>query len=302
MTEEQVPKNSKFNALKKLDYKIVAIVVLVVILLLVVLWHPWIRTYTANTRTVEVTGSATVKSTPDEFVFYPTYTSANSDKQAAVTELAKKSDDIVAKLKTLGVTDEMIKTNSSSSDGKYMLTAMYPMPGDSSNTLQITVTVNSRELAQKVQDYLGTTGPTAAVSPTPSFSAAKQKQLQSQARDQAAKDAKNQAEQMAKNLGFKLGPVKTVEDGAGGGFVGRGGIMPMTFNASAAGAPEAGAMAVDSVGTTTASAMPASGTISVSSGGVTTAAGPTLVKSAGLAVMPGQDQVDYSVTVVYYVK
>jgi uncharacterized protein YggE len=298
MTDEQVPKNSKFNALKKINYKYVSIALIVVLLGVVVFCRPWIRPVAANSRTVQVTGTATVKSTPDQFVFYPSYTSKNTDTQAALAELSKKSDEIVAKLKALGVSDENIKTNASSVDGKYMITAMYPDPAGSTNTLQLTVTVTTKEQAQKVQDYLLTTSPVAAVSPTPSFSTAKQKQLESQARDEAAKDAKTQAQQMAKNLGFKLGPVKTVEDALPG--LGGGRVMPMTLNASSA--PEAGATTTGSADMMTTQAVPASGTVTVSSSGVTTATGVGVVKAGQLAVMPGQDEVTYSVNVTYFVR
>lgn len=297
MTDEQVPKNSKFNALKKVNYKYVSIALLVLLVVAVVVCRPWVRPIAANTRTVQVTGTATVKSTPDQFVFYPSYTSKNTDTQAALAELSKKSDEIVAKLKSLGVSDENIKTNSSSYDGKFMITTIYPNPESSSNTLQLTVTVNSRDQAQKVQDYLVTTNPTATVSPSPRFSAAKQKKLQSQARDEAAKDAKSQAEQMAKNLGFKLGPVKTVED-ATQGFGGGGRIMPMTLDATST--PEAGTTVTGSADTTTMQAVPAIGSVAVGAGGVTTSTGT--IKAAQLAVMPGQDEIVYSVNVTYFVR
>lgn len=291
MPEESAPKNSKFSAYKKVNYKYISIALLVVILLLVVLWRPWVKAIAADSRTIQVTGTASVKSTPDEYVFYPSYTSKNTDTQAAIAELSKKSEEIVAKLKSLGVTDESIKTNSSTVDGKYMLTTMYPAPDATGSTLQITVTVNSREQAQKVQDYLVTTSPTYAVSPTPGFSAAKQKQLQSQARDEAAKDAKAQAQQMAKNLGFKLGAVKTVEDQSI--LMGRGGIMPMAATTTSSGTLEAGTITVDSM------ALPASGAVAVG-GGAGTAL--DITKASQLTVMPGQDEVTYGVTVTYFVK
>lgn len=297
MTEEQTPKNSKFKAVT-LNYKVLSIVLAALLLLTIIFARPWQRPIAANSRTIQVTGTATVKDTPDQYVFYPSYTSKNTDTQAALSELAKKSDELVAKLKSLGVSDENIKTNASTVNGKYMITAMYPDPsGSTTNTLQLTVTVNNKEQAQKVQDYLLTTSPTAAVSPTPLFSDAKQKQLQNQARDTAAKDAQNQAQQMAKNLGFKLGPVKTVEDALPG--IGGGRAMPMALSA---GAPEAGTVVAGSADTVTTQALPAGGTISVSSGGATTASGPTVIKTSGLAVMPGQDEVVYSVNVTYFVR
>lgn len=285
MQEEQkfeAPKNAKKNSRLSLNYKYVSIALVVVLLLVVALWRPWVRAATAATRTVEVTGEATVKSTPDQFVFYPTYTAKSTDSKAALEELSKKSDEVVAKLKSLGVSENNIKTNASATDGKYMVTTMYPAP-DTNSTLQITVTVDSQAQAQKVQDYLLTTGATGSVSPSPTFSEAKQKALQSQARDEATKDAKAKADQMAKNLGFKLGAVKTVEDANGFG----GGIMPMS----------ARDVTVESGSVSVGSAAGGAGTIAMSTDAAKPVAGV-----AKLSIMPGQDQVYYAVNVTYFVK
>jgi uncharacterized protein YggE len=92
------------------------------------------------------------------------------------------------------------------------------------------------------------------------FSNAMQKTLESKARDDAAKEARAKAEQSAQNLGFKVGKVKSISDGAG--F--NGSIMPM--NASAA----SGTMSMDKATTS-------------------------------LAVHPGQNDLNYSVTVTYYI-
>ncbi len=43
--------------------------------------------------------------------------------------------------------------------------------------------------------------------------------MSAQARDEATKDARTKAEQSAKNLGFKMGAVKSVEDGSGFGDI-----------------------------------------------------------------------------------
>jgi uncharacterized protein YggE len=62
------------------------------------------------------------------------------------------------------------------------------------------------------------------VSPQANFSDAKRKDLERQARDAATKDARAKADQSAKNLGFKVGLVKTVTDGTGFGGI----IYPLT--------------------------------------------------------------------------
>ena len=74
-----------------------ALVVLLIIALGVgtALWKPWQSNIPANSRTVEVTGTATVKAEPDQFVFYPSYQFTGSDKEVLITQLTKKSDEIV---------------------------------------------------------------------------------------------------------------------------------------------------------------------------------------------------------------
>ncbi len=68
-----------------------------------------------------------------------------------------------------------------------------------------------------------TTSPTGSVSPQATFSDAKQKELETQARNAAAKDARSKADEMAKNIGFKVVKVKSLTDDQGFGGV----IRPM---------------------------------------------------------------------------
>jgi uncharacterized protein len=238
-----------------LDLRWVAVALLVIIAAMLLMWKPWHRPVT-DSRTINVSGDAKVTATPDEFVFYPSYQSKNSDKAAALKELADKSNQVVTALKKLGVADKDIKTNGSGYD--------YPIyyganSGDATYDLQITVTVNNKDLAQKVQDYLLTTTPTGSVTPQASFSDQKRKSLESTARDQATKDARAKADQMGKNLGFKVGKVKSVDDGSG--FEGI--VRPMIANGMASSAED---------------------------------------KSTSLTVQPGENELPYSVTVVYYIR
>jgi uncharacterized protein len=199
-----------------LDLRVVIAVLALVILGMFAMWRPW-EVKDAD-RTIVVTGQSTLKAAPDEFVFTPAYDFKNANKQTALNDLTKKSDELVSKVKALGVQDADIKTNSDGYD--------YPVYRDNDKstpvyTLRLTVTVDNKDLAQKVQDYLVTTTPTGSVSPQAAFSDAKRKELESKARDEATKDARSKAEQSAKNLGFGLGAVKNVNDGSG-----FGGIVP----------------------------------------------------------------------------
>jgi uncharacterized protein YggE len=256
--QAQPPSKNKTNI--SADSRVVCLLLLLIIAGMLFLWKPWSGQSKNTNRTVQVTGSATIKAVPDEFVFSPSYEFTNANKQSALDELTKKSDEIVAQLKKMGVADSAIKSNSDGYQRGIYFPEVEPGVKTATYTLSLTVTVNSKDLAQKVQDYLVTTSPSGAVSPTTDFSEAKQKQLQSQARDQAEKDARSKAAQSAKNLGFKLGSVKTIseEDGFKG-------IMPMFMNGAQA--------ASDSAGST-----------------------------SRLAVQPGQNDLNYQVSVTYFIK
>lgn len=247
--------NSKLRLNFSLDFRIITLVLVAIIVLMLAMWRPW-GDATSSDRTIRVTGESVVKAEPDEFVFYPSYQFKNADRDAALVEVSKKSDEVVAKLKELGVVDQNIKTNS----GGYNYDYFREEDNTTTYTLQLTVTVNSREHAQTVQDYLVSTSPVGSVSPQATFSEALRKQLESQARDEATKDARAKADQSAGNLGFKVAKVKSVEDGAGfGDVIPLGGEVALDSAASSAMAPK-------------------------------------------LGVQPGQNDLNYSVTVVYYVR
>lgn len=235
------------------------VILLIIVIVMVFMWKPWQPNIKASERTISVTGNATVSATPDEYVFSPSYSFTDASKQTALNDLTDTSNQITSKLKSLGVPDSGIKTDSNG----YGNDTYYPSSvanGKTTYTLYLTVTVDGSKLAQKVQDYLLTTDPTGSVSPYVSFSKAKQQQVQDQARSTAEANAHTQAEQSAKNLGFKVDAVKSVTDGD------LGGINP--YNDIIAGANSANSAQ---------SATP------------------------HLNLQPGQNDLSYSVKVVYYI-
>jgi uncharacterized protein YggE len=252
MEESAAPKN-KMSL--NLDYRIVVAVLLVIIAAMLLVWKPWNGTVNAKDRTITVTGEAALKAEPDEFVFSPSYEFTTADKEAALKDLTAKSNEIVAALKKLGVPNSKIQTNANS--------WAYPRYDGTDSTptymLSLTVTVNDNKLVQKVEDYLLGTSPTGALTPQASFSTDKQKSLQSTARDKATKEARAKAEQSAKNLGFRLGAVKAVDDGSGFG----GPIYGLNK-----------AYAADSATS----------------------------EGSSLTVQPGENTLNYSVDVTYYIK
>lgn len=195
---------------RKLFVGTTVLLALVVVAMLLA-WKPWQAC--KQNCTVQVTGEATLKAEPDEYVFVPNYQFRKSEDAKALETATKKSEEVTAALKGLGVADNNIKSNLNGYDE-------YLREGVQSTvyTVVLTVTVNDKALAQKVQDYIVTTSPTGSVSPQASFSDAKRKELERQARDEATKDAAAKAEQNARNLGFKVGSVKEISDGSGFGI------------------------------------------------------------------------------------
>lgn len=240
-----------------LDLRIVTIALILVIVGMLLAWQPWSPSSSANDQVIKVTGETKLSATPDEYVFYPAYEFSNADKDTSLAQLTKKSDEVVADLKKFGVADNKIKTNSNGYDSYPTMRESKP-ESESTYNLQLTVTVSDKELAQKVQDYLLTTTPTGAVTPQATFSEAKRKQLETQARDEATKDARSKADQMAKNLGFSVGNVKSVSDSQGFG------VFPY--------------------------AVTDRNTSSSSEG------------KSQLGLQPGENDLNYSVTVTYYIR
>lgn len=185
---------------------------LAVLICLLLFWKPWDSALGANTRKITITGSASVKAEPDQFVFTPSYT---RDK---TSDIAKLNDSVIAGLKKLGVTDAQIENNASrygSPDIYYI--APDSKEGKEQTTLSLTVTVTDKTLAQKVQDYLLTTDPAGAITPYPSFSTTKQKELTEKVRAEALADARKKADTTASELNVKVGKVIEINEGSSGG-------------------------------------------------------------------------------------
>lgn len=211
MTNQQ---NTKLNV--NISYKTVSAVFFVAIVAMLFIWKPWNNT-SAAVRKIMVSGEATIKAIPDEYMLSPYFEFTDADRAKATEALSSQSTAISAKLKEIGVKDEQIKSNTSGYDRFYG----YILPTDSSaNTLQLsyTITVNDKDTAQKVQDYMLTLKPKGQISPQAQFSESKKKELQDQARTKAIDDAKSNAQKTASQLGAKVGKVITISDASGGGW------------------------------------------------------------------------------------
>lgn len=201
-------KNSSITL--RFDYRWLVLVLIGIILVMLVLWQPWRPGQDKDARTVTVTGEATVRAEPDEYLFYPRYSFVGADQSTIQSEATDKSNAVVSALKELGVNDKDIKSSIDNYKGYYP-----EQTGDYTYVASISITAADKQLAQKIQDYLVTTNPEGAVTPSPTFSDERRKQLEAEARDQATQDARRKADQSAKNLGFRVADVKSVNDGSG---------------------------------------------------------------------------------------
>jgi uncharacterized protein YggE len=198
----------------KLDFRFVSGFLLLVIVAMLLIWQPWTG---LSSRTVVVSGQATVKAIPDEFTFYPTYQATAATETAAISAVSKKGNQVVDKLVSLGVDEKKISTSVNAD--RY-----YPVKDGSDDTeptatYSITAVVGSKELAQKILDYLVTTNPIYGVSPQSNFANQTRKDLEDSARKLALADAKERAEQTADELGIKLGNVVEISEPNWGGII-----------------------------------------------------------------------------------
>lgn len=204
----------------KLDLRVICIALALVIVGMLAVWQPWIAGEKTE-RKVTLSGEATVKAIPDEFVFQPYFERTGVAENALKQELNTYGDKLLTDLKNLGVAEKDVTLESDA----YRSLQPEPVPTSNTGTTQQTVTLRTtirvvnKDLAQKVQNYLAGTDAKGQLTAQPSFSEAKRKELENQARSKAITDAKNKAAQAAKNLDAKLGKVLEITDTAGEGTI-----------------------------------------------------------------------------------
>jgi uncharacterized protein YggE len=190
------------------DWRIICGLLFVIIGVMLYFWQPWHNT--SATKTITIHGEATVQHEPDQFTFNVSYEDADSN------QLNAKGNAVVAKLKDLGVKSADIKTSASATSGnkELLIYPSRPVPG-SNATYNVTAVVTTKDLAQKVEDYLNTTDPTGEVTPQTGFSKATAAKLDLDARREASADAKAKATVMAGQFGAKLGKVTKISEDNG---------------------------------------------------------------------------------------
>jgi len=209
----------------KFDLKTILIILLLIAIgAMAFMWRPWEGSKT--TRTVSVVGEAEVKATPDEFLFTPYYERKGDDAAKLKTELDTFGNKLIDEVHKLGIAKESV-TLTSTSYGQASDSVEPEMPGGKPSlpesqptvTLSVTIKAPNKELAQKVQNYLGSTDAKGQLTSQAVFSKDKRKELEAQARDQAVEDAKAKAAAMANQLGMNVGKVKEVKDSSRSGSI-----------------------------------------------------------------------------------
>lgn len=196
----------------RLDFRLLSLLLLIIIIVMAALWRPW---ESVEERTIAIQGEATIEATPDEFIFSPVYEKKSSDSTTAISEVSKVGNSVVAKLKGLGIPESSITTNVTTQKG------YKPLTGEETEAVtaqySLTITVNDKDLAQKILDYLVTTGPLYGVSPQSLFTKETRKKLEDDARGKALSNARAKADQTARELEVKVGKLISVSEPQWGG-------------------------------------------------------------------------------------
>lgn len=210
---------------QKLNLSINPLVIIVILIVIIVgmlaLWRPWEGSKTE--RTITSTGQAEAEGTPDEFLFSPHFQRKGSDTAKLKTELDTFGTKLLEEVIKLGVNKDAVTLNSSSYDQSSTqsiepsIAPDKPTSSEQGNvTLSVNIKAHTKDVAQKVQNYLATTDAEGQITPTASFSKQTRQKLEDQARDKATKDAREKAERTAKSLGASVGKVVKVKDSSNG--------------------------------------------------------------------------------------
>lgn len=200
--ENEEKKQQPKRLVLSLSWKLLSIVLAAALVGLTIYTRPWV-TNTENPRTITIKGEATIKRAPDSFVFNLSYEAATQE------EITTKTNEVVTKVKELGLGDAGIQSQVSNYD-KYDMSGT--ATGEKTFTAYLTLSIEDKELAQKIQDYLITSGATGQITPTSGFTKATQKTLRDEATNLAVEDARTRADSTAKNLDTKVKKVIKVTE------------------------------------------------------------------------------------------
>ena len=183
--------------------------------LLVIIAAVYLFPYPWKTGSVTVTGEAKMDTAPQVAGFNATVTVSDDSKDIAVSTVNKKMADLVSALKTFGIVDADIQTQSVvtyENQGTQILT--YPPTGvtqkkwTASNSVEIKLRDISK--ASALTDLLNNSGATGVSGPN--FTVDNTKTYDAELLAKAVSDARVKAEEMAKAGGRRLGKMTSVSE------------------------------------------------------------------------------------------
>lgn len=207
------------SRLTNLVTQVVVITLVIALLILLIPWKfaNWGTVNIGSTHSITVQGKATSQEQNQIARFTAGVTAINSDKQAATQEVNQKIIDIIAAVKSFGIADQDIQTQSIS---VFQMEEPYGEPGRqitrqgqwrASNDIQITL----RDL-NKASELAGLlTGSGATNVYGPNFMIEDLGQAEIDLLNQAIENGRQKAQALAEYQGQKLGKIITlVEDGS----------------------------------------------------------------------------------------
>lgn len=191
----------------QIDLRLLVLLLLVANIVTLFLWQPWDSSST-DKREISVTGSATIEQEPDEFTFSPNYEFTASSEDEVNKSVADKATVLKDELVELGLAEDEIEIRANSYDYYW-----YDEDEDKHRGfLYLTISSDSKEEAERVQEYLLSTSAKGQITPRANFSKQALKDLESKARTAAIEDARKSAEGTAEELDSKLGKVISISD------------------------------------------------------------------------------------------
>ena len=178
----------------------------IIVLLGVGGWLWWDR----GTTELQVTGRATLKAMPDEYTFTPRYEERGTDQAVLRSAVTDIGNGVIVKLREAGVADAAMKADVDVSQDYRPLDTAAPVRFVA--TYALTIQLTDRALATRVLEVLTATPVVGGVTPQMTFSAARQRELELEARKQALEDAQTQAEDTSESLGLHVRGVKAISD------------------------------------------------------------------------------------------
>lgn len=199
----------------KITYSLVWPLVVLIIAFSAFYLKPW---QVKSQETISVTAQGTADTVPNVGKITATIESKNPNLDLARQENDKKVEQIVTKIKELGVEEKDIKTQNLSAGQSYEIQPMMypvpPKPNTNNFSTSLEITIRSFEATDEVIAALTQNGATNLYGPNLTLSDDTMEEAKSQARAKAVDLARKKAEDLAKLSGRGIGKaVKISEQG-----------------------------------------------------------------------------------------